>query len=104
MHITRQHLADKAGVSEKTIERYFRGELPDTILESTFYSLLGVLNKNAAEFEAFVNGHVEKDQQGSAQLHATSGPTININTGNTISNSPIGTQGNVTFNQSADKE
>ena len=96
-HLTPQALAHSSGISERTIYRYVAFDLPKSaISQTTFFTLLDSLQTNAAEFSDFVEKQANKEN--SSNINATSGPTININTGNTINNSPIGTQGNVVFN------
>ena len=101
-HQTPEGFAAKAKVDIRTLRSYLDGSFSHTKLNQVF-TFLEELGAEFSEFERFLQ---ERTSGASANHHfnTTSGPTININTGNKISDSPIGTQGNITFNQYSKEE
>lgn len=96
-HQTPEGFAAKAKVDIRTLRSYLDGSFSHTKLNQVF-TFLEELDVEFSEFERFLRGHTLSGST-NQRFSATSGPTININEGNTISDSPIGTQGNITFNQ-----
>ncbi len=96
-HKTIENFSAELSMETRTLRSYLDGTFPPQKM-STVYRLIETLNVQFSDFENFLDTHCRN----SDRVDIKSGPTININTGNTISNSPIGTQGNITFNLHGD--
>lgn len=102
-HKKLEDFAAELTMETRTLRAYLDGTFPEQKL-SNVYRLLEQLDVEFLAFETFLAGQAANAKRSTSHMNATSGPTININTGNTFTNAPIGTQGNITFNQCSENE
>lgn len=102
-HQTIESFAADLSMETQTLRRYLDGTFPPQKL-SNIYRLMEYLDVEFSEFETFLSEQSTGSKKTSSHFNAMSGPTININSSNSFDKCPIGTQGNVIFNQNDENE